>query len=90
MGKRRHFESMSTVMEIEKALPALSTEDLLRVDGAVEATLRTRRKVFTGHDAVRWWESRERMTVEDAGAFAADVEAGRREANRPPAECRWE
>ena len=81
---------MSTVMEIVKALPALRTAALLRLHGAVAATLQARRKVFTGLDAVRWWESRERMSIEDGEAFAADVEAGRREANRPPAECRWE
>jgi hypothetical protein len=81
---------MSTLAEIEKALPKLSTEELVRLDGAVEATLQMRRKVFTGSDAANWWRERERMTVEDAETFAADVEAVRREANRLPAAPRWE
>ena len=81
---------MSTLAEIEKALPKLSTDELVRLDDAVEATLQTRRKVFTGRDAAHWWRERERMTVEDAAAFATDVEAARRETNRPPAEPRWE
>ncbi len=81
---------MSTLTEIEVALPSLTTDELVRLDDALEATLRERRKVFTGLDAVRWWSERERMPDADAEAFAADVEAARREANRPPTERRWE
>ena len=81
---------MSTLAEIKDALPKLSTEELVRLDDAVDATLRARRKVFTGHDAARWRKEHELMTVKDADAFATDVEVARREANRPPAEPRWE
>ncbi len=81
---------MSTLTEIESTLPSLTTEELVRLDDTLEATLRERRKVFTGLDAVRWWSERERMPDADAEAFAADMEAARREANRPPAELRWE
>jgi hypothetical protein len=81
---------MSTLSEIEAALPKLSTEELARLDDAVEATLRARRKAFTGRDAARWWKEHERMPLDDADAFAADVEVARREANRPPPEPRWE
>ena len=81
---------MSTLTEIEVALPSLTMDELVRLDGALGATLRERRKVFTGLDAVRWWSERGRMPDADAEAFAADVEAARREANRPPAERRWE
>ena len=79
---------MSTLTEIEVALPSLTTDELVRLDDALEETLRERRKAFTGLDAVRWWSERERMPEADAEAFAADVEAARREANRPPAERR--
>ena len=81
---------MSTLADIEKALPNLSMDELVRLDGAVGATLQMRRKVFTGRDAARWWGERERMTVEDAETFAADMEAVRSEGNRPPAAPRWE
>jgi hypothetical protein len=81
---------MSTLTEIEVALPSLTTNELVKLDDALEATLRERRKVFTGLDAVRWWGERERMADAEVEAFAADVEAARREANRPPAEPRWE
>jgi hypothetical protein len=46
---------MSTLTEIEFTLPSLTTEELVRLDDTLEATLRERRKVFTGLDAVRWW-----------------------------------
>lgn len=81
---------MSTLSEIERALPSLTTEELVRLNDTLEATLRQRRKVFTGLDAVRWWSERARMADADAEAFADDVEAARREANRPPPETRWE
>ena len=80
---------MSTLAEIEKALPKLSTDELVRLDDAVEATLQTRRKVFTGRDAARWWRERERMAAKEAEAFAADVEAARCETNRPPVAPPW-
>ncbi len=79
---------MSTLAEIEEALPKLSTAELVRLDDAVDATLRARRKVFTGHDALRWWRERERMPVEDADAFATDLEAVRHEAKLTPPEPR--
>ena len=81
---------MSTLTEIESTLPSLTTEELVRLDDTLEATLRERRKVFTGLDAVRWWSERERMPDADAEAFADDVETARREANRPPPGPRWE
>ena len=72
---------MSTLTEIEVALPSLTTEELVKLDGALDETLRERRKVFTGLDAVRWWSERERMPEADAEAFAVDVEAARRRGN---------
>ena len=81
---------MSTLTEIERTLPSLTTEELVRLDDTLEATLRERRKVFTGLDAMRWWSERARMTDADAEAFADDVAAARREANRPPLEPRRE
>ena len=81
---------MSTLTEIEVALPSLTTDEFVRLDNALEETLRERRKVFTGLEAVRWWSERKRMPDADAEAFAADVEAARCEANRPPVESRWE
>jgi hypothetical protein len=79
-----------TLDEIERALPGLRTEELVHLDDVLDATLRTRRKRFTGNDAVLWWRGRARMTVEDAEAFAADVAAGRKETNLPPSTPRWE
>ena len=81
---------MSTLAEIEKALLKLSTDELVRLDDAVETALQTRRRVFTGRDAAGWWRQRAPMPAEDAEAFAADVETARRETNHPPAEPRWE
>ena len=56
----------------------------------MEAALQTRRRVFTGRDAAGWWRERAPMPARDAEALAADVEAARRETDRPPAEPRWE
>lgn len=78
------LQAMSTLLEIKAALPQLSTEDLVQLDDAVDATLRARQKDFTGNDAVRWWQEHERMPLADADAFASDVEAARGGANRLP------
>jgi hypothetical protein len=81
---------MKTLEEIERALPGLRTDELLRLDDLPGVTLRKRKSVFTGNDAASWWRSRAPMSPKDAEAFAADVESGRRETNLPPSPARWE
>ena len=90
VGKSR---VMSTLAEIEAVLPDLSGEEL----GALERRLHELRsshgaapKIFTGLDAVLWWNEIEHLPLEEAEAFARDVEAGRAEVNRPPVAPGWE
>jgi hypothetical protein len=80
---------MNTLSEIEAVLSILSTDELVRLEDAVDATLRSRKRL-TGAEASRWWEDRDRMSLEEADAFAEDVEAARNEANHPPIEPRWD
>ena len=81
---------MSTLAEIKAALPGLSVAELSDLDGTVNFMLRVRPKPFTGRDAVQWWRSRARLDEKEAEAFAADIEAGRKEMNVPPSEPRWD
>ena len=81
---------MSTLLEIEAAVPSLSTEELTHLDAVVEATLRRRSAtpVVTARDALDWWEKVERFSLEEGEAFARDIEAGRAALNQPSPD-RW-
>ncbi len=81
---------MSTLADIKAALPGLSPADLAELDGTVDFLLRVRPRRFTGRDAAKWACIRERLDEKEAEAFAADIEAGRKETNIPPATVRWE
>jgi len=84
---------MSTLAEIEAALPELSREEMDALERRLHE-LRAEReageRTFTGNDAVRWWRQMSHLPPDEAEAFARDVEAGRREMNRPPGAPRWE
>ena len=82
--------AMSTLLEIEAAVPSLSTEELTHLDAVVEATLRRRSAtpVVTARDALDWWEKVERFSPEEGEAFARDIEAGRAATNLPSPD-RW-
>jgi len=84
------LQAMDTLLEIEAAVPSLSTEELTRLDAVVEATLRRRSAtpVVTARDALDWWEKVERFSPEEGEAFARDIEAGRAAANQPSPD-RW-
>ena len=84
---------MSTLAEIEAAVTALPPEDLEALEQRLHTLNATRRaagKIFTGHDAARWWRERAPMPVEEAAEFARDVATARAELNRPPAAPAWE
>jgi hypothetical protein len=46
--------------------------------------------VCTGADAIKFWSEMEHLTPEEADAFAADVEEGRRLMNQPPQVREWD
>ena len=80
---------MSTLAEIEAVLPALSEEELHRLETAVEAALHARNPKIAAAGRFRdWWDGAAELSAEEAEAFACDVEAGRREMNQPPPD-RW-
>ena len=80
---------MSTVAEIEAVLPALSEEELHRLEAAVEAALHARNPKIAAAARFRdWWDGPDELSTEEAEAFAGDIEAGRREMNQPPPD-RW-
>lgn len=85
-----HVAIMSTLSEIKAALPGLSPADLVELNGAVDFLLRRHPRRFTGRDAANWARTRQRLDEKEAEAFAADIEAGRRETNTSPAALRWE
>ncbi len=87
-----YFPRMSTLAEIEEAVGSLSAEDrevLERRLRAMNAASVGGGRIFTGADAVRWWSEMEHLPATEAQAFAEDVEAARRELNRPPTAPRW-
>ncbi len=90
VGPVPHFVSMSTLVEIKASLPGLSSADLVELNGAVDFLLRTSPRRFTGRDAAVWARARRRLEEKEAEAFAADIEAGRRETNLSPTAPRWE
>ena len=81
---------MLSKLEIEAAVPSLSTAELAHLDAVVEATLRRRSAapVVTARDALDWWEKVERFSLEEGEAFARDIEAGRTALNQPSPD-RW-
>ncbi len=84
---------MSTLAEIEVAAASLSAIELERLERRVHELALARRagaKVFTGHDAARWWRERAHWPAGDAESFAHDVEAARAEMNVPPRTPSWE
>ena len=83
---------MSTLAEIEAVLLSLKSDEMEVLEQRLHALNVARRdggKVFTGNDAVRWWKEREHLPPEEAEAFASDVEAARRQMNRPPVPPTW-
>ncbi|HEY5779285.1 MAG TPA: hypothetical protein VIT00_11145 [Terrimicrobiaceae bacterium] len=84
---------MSTLAEIEAAIPELTAEEmdaLARKLDEIRAVRRGRKQVFTGNDAVRWWREMKHLLADEAEAFARAVDAARAEMNRPPTAPRWE
>ena len=78
---------MSTLAEIEAALPGLTVEELGALAGRLAEMKSSgveKRRVVTGDDAVRWWREIEHLPPAEAEAFARDVESGRAELNRIP------
>jgi len=84
---------MSALVEIEAAAATLSAAELEVLERKVHEMNLARRqsgKMFTEEDAVAWWRGRERMPVNEAEAFAHDVEEARGESAAPPRTPRWE
>ena len=83
---------MSTLAEIEEAVASLSPDErevLERRLHAMNAGRAGGGGRFTGADAVRWWSEMEHLPAKEAEAFGEDVEAARRELNRPPTAPQW-
>ncbi len=84
---------MSTLAEIEAALPELSWEEMDALERRLHELRATREATglpFTGIDAIQWWRQISHLPPDEAEAFARDVEAGRSEMNRPLGVPRWE
>ena len=78
---------MSTLAEIEEAVASLSPDEREMLERRLHAMNMERAgcgTIFAGSDAVQWWPEMEHLPATEAEAFAEDVEAARRELNRPP------
>jgi len=77
---------MSTLAEIEAAMPGLSLEELRQLERFLKSLTGERAnaaRTFTGRDAIRWWNASERLGVAEAEALAADINAARAEVDPP-------
>jgi hypothetical protein len=82
---------MSTLAEIEAAMPALTLEELKHLERLLNRLTRERANVtrpFTGREAIAWWRETEHLGVAEGGALAADIASARAEI-RPPV-SRWD
>jgi hypothetical protein len=83
---------MSTLAEIEAAVAALTPAEMEALERRLHELNSARREgkgIFTGEDAVNWWQTREHMPPAEGELFARDVEAARSEVSLPT-EPRWE
>jgi hypothetical protein len=80
---------MNTLAEIEAAIPRLTVEEINTLSQKLDR-LRTERQKRGAVDLAAWWAGIEHLSPENAEAFAADVEAGRAEMNRPIRLAEWE
>jgi hypothetical protein len=84
---------MSTLAEIEAAVAALSPAEMETLERRLHEINLARceeRTLFTGNDAVNWWRQRKHLPLDEAEAFARDVENARRDSCAPPKAPRWE
>jgi len=82
---------MSTLAEIEAAMPGLTLDELKRLERFLVSLTRERANIarpFTGREAIAWWHEMEHLGAAEAGAFAADIASARAEI-RPPV-SRWD
>jgi len=82
---------MSTLAEIEAAVPALSLDELRQLERFLQSLTGERAnasRTFTGRDAICWWNKSERLGVAEAEAFLADINAARAEVDPPLS--RWD
>ena len=80
---------MSTLAEIEAALPKLTVEEIDSLTRKLQR-VRAERQPKQPRSLVQWWSEMEHMSPEEAEAFARDIEAGRAEMNRPVHLPEWE
>lgn len=66
-GKCRYFIGVSTLIEIQEALPKLTPEELRTLDAAVQAQYRTRKIGILYDDSYGVW------TEEDQASAAAEA-----------------
>jgi len=81
---------MSTLAEIEAAVPALTLEELNRLERFLKSLTRERASLtgtFTGREAIAWWRETEHLGSVEADAFAADIASARAEIQPPVS--RW-
>jgi hypothetical protein len=81
---------MSTLAEIEAAIPSLSAAELDSLARKVEEARAKRVGRSGSDDLANWLRRRKPMLPDDADAFAKDVEAAREMMNRPVRLPEWD